>query len=94
MKTKKLQGAYENMINKELEPYGVTYTELIENKENQLIDGKQWFEHYTFKNEDEYNNWENYCVDYLIKDVGMSRKNAEREFSWFSLGYSLKIEND
>lgn len=73
-----------DLVNKQLEPHGVTYTD-IRNQPN-------WFMKYntTTKNENIFIDW---AVYYLI-DKGISTKRAEEEVSWFILQYGLTLNKE
>lgn len=73
-----------DLVNKQLEPHGVTYTD-VRNQPN-------WFMKYntTTKNENIFIDW---AVYYLI-DKGISTKRAEEEVSWFILQYGLTLNKE
>lgn len=74
------------MINAELKPYG--------KEMNDVIGKDNWFQEYTFKTEEEYSKWKEYCINLMIKEVNPKRtiKEAEKEFSWLDIMYGLKCE--
>lgn len=75
-----------DLVNKQLEPHGVTYTD-VRNDAN-------WFMKYktTIQHQNRFTDW---AVYYLIDKTDMSTKRAEGEVSWFILqfGLTLKKEN-
>lgn len=75
-----------DLVNKQLEPHGVTYTD-VRNKPN-------WFIKYntTIQQQNRFIDW---AIYYLIDKTEMSTKRAESEVSWFILqfGLTLKKEN-
>lgn len=74
---------WKDLINKELEKYNVTVEDIKEDKD--------WFSKYTFDSKEEYNNWRDYCIEIIRRELKMSKKKAEREFSMFSLCYGLRM---
>lgn len=77
------------IINKQLENYGVTMEHVLENPE---IEGKPWYQHYTFDSKQEYDNWRNFCKELFTKKVfpKVSVKRFENSFVWIDLQYGLK----
>jgi len=64
--------------------YDVTYDDIL-GKEN-------WFQEYTMTVEqsEEFKKW---GKKYLMKNLNMYAKGAEREMMWFNLQYGLKYNN-
>lgn len=81
----------EILINKELEKYNVTVDDI--KCQEGVIDGKNWFQYYTFDNEEEFLSWKNFCINFLTTKVSpkLTKKSAEKEFMWFNLMYGLKV---
>ena len=79
------------IINKELLKFGVDYDYIVK---NQKINNEMWYEYYKFANEKEYLQWRKYSVKAIKKYLGYSKKTANKEFSFFSLNYSLKFDFD
>jgi len=79
----------EACINKELEPYQVTYRQI---KENPLIEGIEWYSHFTFNSKEQFESWKYFCISLFRKELKHSKKQAEREFDWLNLMYGLKQE--
>lgn len=77
------------IINKQLEKYNVDYDYI---KANPEIDGKPWYQYYTFDSEQEYNDWKDYCMELLTKQVRpkYSKELASKEFLWIDLMWGLK----
>lgn len=75
-------------INKMLEKHNVDFDFV---SKNQKIDGKEWFQHYTWteKESEIYKKW---FIDSAVSDLKMSRANAASEYQWINLMYGLKIE--
>ena len=86
-----MRQAAEMMINKELQPYGVTIEDV---KKNPEIDGEPWYVHYTFKIEKDYEKWKRYCKNLMTNqvDLPLSKGEIDREFSFFALNYGLKCD--
>ena len=78
-------------VNKELKPYGVDYDYVITNPR---IEGKEWYNYYTFKSDKEYLKWKKYCI-YLLKKryPYLTEEYIQHKFTWFDLQYSLRMES-
>lgn len=75
------------IVNKQLKPYGVNYDHVVKSPK---INGEDWFIHYTFNNEQDYNKWRKYSIKLIKKHITNDQKMAEREFSWIDLYCGLK----
>jgi hypoxanthine phosphoribosyltransferase len=73
------------LINKQLEPFGKTYEEVVHEP--------NWFMNYKTTKEAE-TEFINYCIDKIMKDLGLNRKRAEMEASWFILQWGLTTSNN
>ena len=73
------------LINKMLEKHGKTYED--------VKDEPLWYDKYTWTLAEEY-EYMNWFVDYIYRNVTprMSKKQIRREYSFFTLGWGLKIE--
>ena len=94
MKTDKIERLNKDLINLMMKKYGITYDEIeshLDEKKQWLIDGKNWFEYYTFTKEEEQ-NFRKEAIDMIAKRLKMSKKTAAQEFGWWYLfiGLSLK----
>ena len=49
-----------------------------------------WYQFLTFRTEQEYKSWEEFCINLFRKELKMSKKAAEEKFIWFDLKYGLK----
>lgn len=80
----------EILINKELEKYSVTVDDI--KRDGCIINGKDWYQYYTFDSEEEFLSWKNFCIEFLTTRVSpkRSRECAEEEFMWINLQYGLK----
>lgn len=78
------------ILNKQLEKYNITIDDV---KDNQYIDGKVWYEHYTLTME-ETEKFKEWCINLLRKGVRpkLSEKTIRKEFAMLDLMYGLKIE--
>lgn len=99
-------------VNKQLEPFNLTYTDVKKGGKNQYIEipitvNKKilfipyqiteykkviWYQHYTFKTEEEFNSWKKFCIETFRKYLKLSKEQAESEFAWFNLAVGLKQE--
>lgn len=53
---------------------------------------KEWYLKYTYSTE-QSKKWEQWVAKYLEKKMKLTKKTAQREASWFSLMYGLKIKD-
>lgn len=76
----KQKEVFVKLVNKQLEPHNVTY-EHVKSDPN-------WYMNYrtTPENEREFIDW---GVEMIQEDLGMNRKMAEQEMSWFILQWGL-----
>ena len=93
------QKAYEvnkELINLMMEKFGVTYDDIIshldENK-RWIIDGKDWYLYYSFTM-DEATEFRKKGVDLIRKRLRITKKEAEKEMSWWYLFTGLTISDD
>lgn len=49
-----------------------------------------WYQHYTFKSKQEFNEWKEFCINLFRKELKMTKIQAEKKFAWFNLCYGLK----
>lgn len=73
-----------DLVNKQLEPHGVTYIDVRSNV--------NWFMKYN-TNVQQQNRFIDWAVNYLI-GKGISTKRAEEEVSWFILQYGLTLNKE
>jgi hypothetical protein len=52
-----------------------------------------WFLEYTITEEKE-REWIEWSIDYLRKNLKMSKESARREMMWMTLSFGLKIQKD
>lgn len=88
-----------NCVNKEFEIIGSNlhwdnFNEL--SQWSKLPENLEWFSHYKFASEEQYNEWKNYFLEHFYdwQPKRISKKVAEREFSWFSLQYGFAINEN
>lgn len=74
---------FKMLINKQLEPHNKTFEDVQGEEE--------WYLKYTTteEKEKEFKDW---GTDLVRKKLRLSKKRAEKEMSWFLLGYGLKME--
>jgi uncharacterized protein YabE (DUF348 family) len=63
----------------------VTYKDIKEKNNN------EYYEKYTMT-EEQYDQWKEFGIKYLMKNLRMSKKTALKEVLFFGLMYSLKID--
>lgn len=80
---KRVNDIFRLCINKQLEPHGVTYDDVVQDP--------NWLRKYHFASDADYRAWKAWCIELLIKRGGFTRRGAEREFGMFDLGYGLGV---
>lgn len=82
-KREKQKEVFIDLVNKQLEPHGVTY--------KQVANDPDWSMRYktTREQEDHFINW---GVSLIRNKLGLTKKMAEKEMSWFILQWGLKNE--
>lgn len=83
-KTKIDNSTFVELVNKQLEPHNLTYTD-VRNDAN-------WFMKYstTIEQQSFFMDW---AVGFLIENLNMKPVDAENEISWFVLQYGLIVLN-
>ena len=76
------------LINKMLEPHGVTYDYIYE---NQVIDGQEWYNHYTWSEADR-EAFRKYAIKRIKKVLRLPDSRVDFEVGMFLLAFSLKIK--
>lgn len=86
-------------INKEFEIIGSnnhwdTFKELCDWAKQE--ENKKWYSDNEFSTVEQYQEWKQYFMDHFYdwQPRRVSKKEAEREFSWFNLQYGLKYGFD
>jgi hypothetical protein len=79
------------LIDKMLEPFNSSFDEVQANPE---IEGKPWFQYYTFKTLEDFEKFKEFFILTFTKNTrpAFTKSQAEKEFSWFNLMYGLKEE--
>jgi hypothetical protein len=79
-KREKQREVFIDLVNKQLEPHGVTYKD--------VADDPDWYMRYvtTREQEDHFVNW---GVSLIREKLGLTKKMAEKEMSWFILQWGL-----
>lgn len=86
------QEIIKSIINYELKRFGSSYENVLVNPK---IDGNEWYMHYKFQSEKEYQKWKRYSIKQIKrKSPYMTNKYAEKQFSWMNLQYGLTHEYD
>ena len=76
------------IINLALKKYKVDYNHIIKNP---IIEGKMWFNYYTFDSEKEYYDWKNKSKKIIKKyHPDWTDNNIQREMSWIDVAYGLR----
>lgn len=79
-KRDKQRNVFIQLVNKQLEPHGVTY--------NDVKDDPNWYMNYktTRESEQEFIDWGSQLMQ---EELGLTQDLAEREISWFILQWGL-----
>lgn len=79
----KKKEVFKKLINKQLEPYDLTYEDILNDSE--------WFLRYstTQEQEEEFKKW---AIEILRKELKMTKKEAEKEMDMFLLNYGLTLK--
>ena len=92
----KIKNLNMELINMMMEKYNLTYDDILshvdENK-RWIIDGKDWFQYYTFT-EEEADEFREKAIELIKKRLRCSKANAKNEFSWWNLMYGLSVVRD
>ena len=83
MRRDKQKELFVELINKQLEPFGKTYDD--------VVNDPKWFTKYktTYAAEREFAE---YAKRRIMKELKLNSKNAENEVSWFILQWGLSID--
>lgn len=84
-KREKQKEVFVTLVNKQLEPFNVTYQDFINDAD--------WYSNYTttLEKQNEFINW---GVSLIKESLGLSQKMAEQEMSWFILQWGLKTSQN
>jgi len=79
--------AIKDLINEmfKIAGYSIVYEDLIGRTDD-------WFTEYTMT-EEQYDQWIKWSTDYLRKNLKYSKARADKDMSWFSLMYGLKVRD-
>lgn len=83
MKRDKQKELFVELINKQLEPFGKKYEDVLNNP--------TWYTDYKTTPEAE-KEFAQYAKERIMKELKLSAKNAENEVSWFILQWGLSID--
>ena len=83
------------LVDKELEPYGVTAQQMIDLPDGKA-NGENWYQYYTFNTPEEFNIWKEFCLDILSNNVTpkLPKKLVESNFAMLDLMWGLKRNYD
>ena len=79
-KRDKQRNVFIQLVNKQLEPYGVSYED--------VKDDPTWYMNYKINREDEI-NFINWGSEFIQQELGLTQVLAEKEISWFILQWGL-----
>lgn len=76
------------IVNKQLAKYKVDMEYV---KENEKIDGEDWYNYYTFNSEKEFNSWKKFAKRIIKKTYPyLDESGINKEFSMLNLMWGLK----
>jgi hypothetical protein len=83
----KLSDVFEEIINKQLEPFNATINNVVE------LYGETWYDTLTttYEQEKQFKKW---AIDLLKRKFRWNNSKCEREIDFFLLCYGLKITDD
>ena len=95
MKTKKLSYKSDELLRKliqnQLDLHGAKFDDVVALPEGKLPNGENWYQHYTFATEEQFNAWKTYCITELRNTKERpSKKRAEEIFMWIDIQWGLK----
>lgn len=84
MKNEKKKQALQDILNKMFEVSGhdITYNDIMDREDD-------WFQQYTMT-EDQNKQWKSWSVDYLRKNLRLTKVMAEKEMDWLDMQFGLK----
>jgi len=83
-KREKQKEVFVELVNKQLEPFGVTY--------NDVSSDPDWYMRYCITEEQEQ-SFISWGVDLIRNKLKLNKKMAEKEMSWFILQWGLTTNN-
>jgi hypothetical protein len=81
----KKENLSKHLIEYQLAMIGKTYKEAEQTKE--------WFHKWTLTKE-QYDEFYNYAIPLIMKELKIGKKKADYEFRWFDLAYGLRIKTE
>ena len=84
-KRDKQRAVFVKLINKQLEPHGVVYEDVVSNQE--------WYMQYNTTEEEEA-SFIQWGTDLISKELKLNKHLAEQEMSWFILQWGLTTSNN
>ena len=78
----------EQLINKELEPYGITARDIKLGKH-----GPDWYSKFTTTTENEL-KFKSWAIDLVKKTFRWNKNLCEKEVNWFIACYGLRVEDN
>lgn len=76
------------MINKEFEICNITIDKILDWSE---VDDKiPWYQYFTFDSEEQYNQWKDYCISTIKKELKLTKEQSIEKFQWLDLMYGFK----
>lgn len=80
----KTEDVFVELINKQLEPVGKTYDDVVKDK--------NWLDKYFWESEEKESEFKSWAIDLIRKRLKWSKALAAMEFSWFDSAYGLSVK--
>ena len=79
------------LIQKQLDLHNAKFEDIAALPEGKMPNGSNWYQHYTFATEEQYQDWKQYCITELRNTKErLTKKRAEEVFLWIDLQFGLK----
>lgn len=75
---------FKELINKQLEPFGKTYDDVVKDED--------WLKKYFWENEEKYNEYKAWAIDFIRKKLRWPKWLVTKEFLWFDMAYGLSVK--
>ena len=80
----KPEDIFKELINKQLEPFGKTYDDVVKDDD--------WLKKYFWENEEKYNEYKVWAIDFIRKKLRWPKWLVTKEFFWFDMAYGLSVK--
>lgn len=77
------------LVNRSLERHGVTIEQVLRDNPSGYIGKRLWSQHYTFSSDTDYQQWKDWCLVQIKRELRMETQDAEEEFRWLDMCIGL-----